>query len=118
MIRINDSYRSEDQVEHLPKFQPGQLVEHKRYGYRGVVVSVDDYCKADPQWYMSNQTQPDREQPWYHVLVDDSNTVTYPAEANLREDNSGLPINHPLVTVFFSDFKNGHYLRNNTPWPT
>ena len=116
MIRINESYHGEEPFEQLPKFLPGQLVKHKRYGYRGVIVSVDRHCKADPNWYMSNQSQPDRKQPWYHVLVDDSATVTYPAQENLIEDDSGLPVNHPLVEVFFSSFESGVYLRNETPW--
>jgi heat shock protein HspQ len=116
MIRINESFHGEDPVENLPKFQPGQLVKHKKYGYRGVIVSVDRHCKADPDWYMSNQSQPERKQPWYHVLVDDSATVTYPAEENLMEDDSNLPVNHLLLEVFFRSFEAGVYLRNETPW--
>ena len=117
MIRINEFYHGDDPLEQLPKFQPGQLVKHKRYGYRGVIVSVDRHCKADPDWYMSNQSQPNRKQPWYHVLVHDSATVTYPAQENLLEDDSGVPVNHPLVDLFFSSFEAGVYIRNESPWP-
>ena len=117
MIRINESYHGEHPLEPLPRYQPGQLVKHKRYGYRGVIVSVDGHCKAEPDWYMSNQTQPDRKQPWYHVLADSSTTVTYPAEENLLADESGLPITHPLLELLFSSFEAGVYIRNQTPWP-
>ena len=51
------------------------------------------------------------------MLVDDSATVTYPAQENLLADESGLPVNHPLVEVFFSGFEAGVYIRNETPWP-
>ena len=118
MIQINTSFRGEGLADTRPKFEPGQLVQHKRYGYRGVVVSVDGHCKADPTWYMSNKSQPDRNQPWYHVLIDGSTTVTYPAEENLLADTSGLPVNHPLVPAFFSGFENGVYVRNDVSWPT
>jgi heat shock protein HspQ len=99
-----------------PVFDPGQLVLHRRYGYRGVVVERDEFCQADDAWYSKNQTQPDRDQPWYHVLVNGSSTCTYAASENLVADTSELPIKHPLLPHFFSEFKNGSYIRNGVPW--
>lgn len=98
-------------------FQPGQLVYHIRYRYRGVVVEFDESCRADENWYQGNQTQPDRSQPWYHVLVDQSATCTYVAAENLIVDDSGRPVSHPLLPRFFSDFVDGQYVRNDEPWP-
>ena len=109
MIRAN--YETE------PFFQPGDLIRHQRYGYRGVVVALDLSCQASEQWYRSNQTQPARNQPWYHVLVDRSLTTTYAAQTSLAPDESKIPIAHPLVATFFCDFVNGQYVRNSTPWP-
>lgn len=100
-----------------PVFEPGQLVRHRRYGYRGVVVDRDEFCQADDQWYSKNQTQPDRDQPWYNVLVDGTSSCTYAASENLDSDASGLPISHPLLSHFFSEFKDGSYTRNAVPWP-
>jgi heat shock protein HspQ len=100
-----------------PVFEPGQLVRHRRYDYRGVVVDRDEACQADHEWYAKNQTQPDRNQRWYHVLVDGTSTCTYAASANLVADEIGLPVEHPLVSHFFCDFKDGRYVRNDTPWP-
>jgi heat shock protein HspQ len=97
-------------------FEPGQLVRHRRYDYRGVVVARDMTCQADDDWYDKNQTQPLRNQPWYHVLVDQADACTYAASENLIADSSGLPVQHPLVPHFFSDFKEGVYLRNDQPW--
>ena len=62
-------------------------------------------------------TQPDRDQPWYHILVDETSTCTYAASENLVADPSGQPITHPLLHHFFGAFKEGRYLRNDTPWP-
>jgi heat shock protein HspQ len=100
-----------------PKFRPGQLVRHNRYGYRGVVVDVDPYCKAPDSWYQKNQTQPERNQPWYHVLVDASSDITYAAQTSLAETDQFTPIAHPLVDVFFSAFEGESYVRNDRPWP-
>jgi len=99
-----------------PRFHPGQLVKHRRYGYRGVVVAVDSSCHASDEWYQRNKTQPLRAQPWYHVLVDGGELTTYAAETSLEEDRSGRPVEHPLVPAFFSDFTAGGYVRNNRPW--
>ena len=101
-----------------PKFAPGQVVRHKRYGYRGVVVDFDMRCMASEDWYDSNRTQPDRDQPWYHVLVDRSAQITYAAEASLEADPSARPVNHPLVRSFFEAFAGGRYARNDEPWPS
>ena len=99
-----------------PKFQPGELVEHARYGYRGVVVAVDPRCMAADAWYFSNRTQPEREQPWYHVLVDGGRSVTYTAQTSLVADSQGGEISHPLLAKFFDVFQGGHYLRNSHGW--
>ena len=107
------------QVEPTPgfRFRPGDLVRHRRYGYRGVVVQGDAACQADESWYRSNQTQPDRGQPWYHVLVHGSVHTTYAAQENLKADPGGGPIAHPLLEHFFDAFEGTSYLRNDRPWP-
>jgi heat shock protein HspQ len=98
-------------------FFPGQLVEHQRYGYRGLVVDVDFYCRADDSWYLRNNTQPTRFQPWYHVLVDLSDAVTYAAESSLGTDALASPIQHPYLDHFFESQFDGRYHRNERPWP-
>jgi len=115
MIAINRPLS--DPASEQPVFEPGQVVRHRRYGYRGVVVDRDEICQAGDEWYFKNQTQPDRNQPWYHVLVDGSSSSTYAASASLVADPSGLPIEHPLLPYFFSEFKDGIYIRNENPWP-
>jgi len=99
-------------------FHVGQIVQHKRYGYRGVIVAVDPNCQATEDWYKSNPTQPDRNQPWYHMLVHDADHTTYAAQSSLKIDPGGKTVHHPWLDDFFSDFVDGRYVRNNRPWMT
>lgn len=99
-----------------PAFRPGDLIEHVRYGYRGVIVDLDLTCQSNEDWYQSNRTQPDRNQPWYHVLVDGAQHATYVAQQNLIQDKSGNAVTHPLLGLFFSKFDNGAYIRNDRRW--
>lgn len=99
------------------EFSPGQLVKHIRYGYRGVIASHDLYCMADEDWYLSNKTQPNRDQPWYHVLVDGTSQVTYAAQDSLIVETEDGMVDHPYIQYFFNGFEDGAYLRNTRPWP-
>ena len=99
------------------QFRPGDLVQHRRYGYRGVVVALDACCMATDEWYQKNRTRPSRQQAWYHVLVHGSPHSTYAAQDSLLPDPGGEPVDHPFVTRFFGAFRDGRYVRNDTPWP-
>ena len=116
MIRLAGNIPTDTSFESTPKFERGQLVSHRRYGYRGVIVDFELKCTADEKWYQSNMTQPDKNQPWYHVLVHGTAGATYAAEENLRADASRQPIEHPLVARFFTEFVDGRYVRNEQPW--
>ncbi|KRP37291.1 MAG: hypothetical protein ABS34_03510 [Opitutaceae bacterium BACL24 MAG-120322-bin51] len=92
-------------------FELGAVVKHKLYHYRGVVVAYDMQCAAGDKWYLGNETQPPREQPWYHVLVNESGGLsTYVAQSNLECDVSGQPIDHPQIGSYFSELKEGAYV--------
>jgi heat shock protein HspQ len=93
------------------KYQPGQIIYHRGQGYRGVVYDVDPSCQATDEWYKSNKTQPARNQPWYHVLVDNEEHTTYVAEENIATDVRTDPINHPLIEQYFIDYADGQYRR-------
>ena len=117
MIRMTDNSPTHAGSKRSPKLQRGELIRHIRYGYRGVIVDFDLQCTADKQWYQANMTQPDTNQPWYHVLVHDTTSTTYAAEENLKADTDPQPIEHPLVAEFFTEFVDGRYVRNDQPWP-
>ena len=50
------------------------------------------------------------------MLVDGADTATYPAEENLEEDPVGLTVEHPAINAYFTEFKDGKYVRNDVPW--
>jgi len=95
------------------KFSVGQLVHHGLFDYRGVIIDVDpQFCGAEEWYEQVARTRPPKDQPWYHVLVDNAVHSTYVAEANLHQDNSGTPITHPAIAQFFNDFCDGVYQLN------
>lgn len=113
----NGEWSAREALETEPLFEPGQLVRHRRYDYRGVVVNFDLTCQAEDGWYFSNRTQPERYQAWYHVLVHGGQHITYAAQTSLEADDSGEQVVHPLLPHFFSTFQDGQYVRNDRPWP-
>ena len=93
------------------KFSVGDLVHHRLYNYRGVIVDVDPVFMLSEEWYEQvASSRPPKDQPWYRVLVHNSNDETYVAERNLTHDPSIEPIIHPLIQSFFSGFGDGHYV--------
>ena len=118
MIMLKRPTSEAETPQRDPLYRLGQIVRHRRYGYRGVVVDFDLTCKADAAWYQSNQTQPDRDQPWYHVLVDGSSNATYAAQTSLEADERSDPIVHPYLELFFMEFTGDRYVRNDRSWPS
>jgi heat shock protein HspQ len=96
------------------QFSVGELVHHRLFDYRGVIVDVDPRFQASEEWYQEvAKSRPPKDKPWYHVLVHDASHMTYVAERNLESDGSMEPINHPLVEQIFTRFENGRYFREN-----
>ena len=93
----------------MPAFTRGELVHHTRYDYRGVIVDADETCQASGDWYEHNRTQPDRNQPWYHVVVDGASHMTYVAESNLEPDPSPNPVRNPMLPQFDLHYHEGRY---------
>lgn len=92
-------------------FSVGQLIHHKLFGYRGVVIDVDPQFKGSDVWYKTaTRTNPPREKPWYHVLVDGSEARTYVAERNLEPDTEGGPVDHPDVRLLFEGLGSDGYV--------
>lgn len=97
-------------------FAIGQLIEHRLFGYRGVIYDVDPVFEGDDGWYeQMARTRPPKDKPWYKVLVHGAEHTTYVAERNLLEDESGEAVDHPAIWAVFSDFREGRY---STRMPT
>ena len=96
------------------RFAIGELVHHKLFGYRGVVVDVDPVFDGTEEWYQHvARSRPPKDQPWYHVLPDGARHQTYVAERNLEEDGTQAPIDHPGVGHYFDRLENGVYRRRS-----
>lgn len=94
------------------KFAVGELVHHRLFDYRGVVIDVDGDFQGSEEWYESvAKSRPPRDKPWYHVLVDGAEHSTYVAERNLELDTQDEPVTHPMLNRYFYKFNNGKYLR-------
>jgi heat shock protein HspQ len=97
------------------RFSIGELIHHRLFDYRGVVVDVDPGFQGTEDWYRKvARSRPPKDQPWYHVLVHGAEHMTYVAERNLESDTTGQAIAHPLLERFFSRFEGGRYLPDAT----
>lgn len=91
-------------------FFVGQLIHHKKFNYRGVIVDVDATFQGTDEWYdLVARSRPPKDKPWYHVLVDNADNMTYVAERHLEAASNMEPINHPALERFFDKFQNGTY---------
>lgn len=99
------------------KFSIGQIVHHQLFDYRGVIIDVDYKFLGSEEWYEEvARSRPPKDQPWYHVLVNDSVHQTYVAERNLESSKDKNPIHHPLLDDYFKGMEEGCYkmrTRNN-----
>ena len=69
------------------KYCIGQLIQHKLFDYRGIILSVDLEFKSTDEWYEAvAKSRPPKDEPWYHVLVHQKGHQTYVAEQNLQPD--------------------------------
>jgi heat shock protein HspQ len=93
------------------KFHVGQIVHHKKFGYRGVIYDVDPEFHGTDDWYQKvARSRPPKDRPWYHVLVDGQDITTYVAERHLEPDSENVPVSHPILNHLFSDLRDGCYV--------
>jgi hemimethylated DNA binding protein len=114
------------------QFRVGQIVRHKKYGYRGVITGWDKTCKQTLTWKRKNRIQTlknNEDQPFYNLLVDRRDDQlrerTYCAQENLQdelecwddalkkkgkeEENDSDDcliecLEHPLINQYFDSF--------------
>lgn len=91
-------------------FAIGQIVKHTKQNYRGIIVDVD--YSFQPQGVNSPimiKKNIATEHPWYRILVDNTNHITYVKETLLEEDLDPFPITHPELNHYLRE-KNGQYI--------
>lgn len=85
------------------------------FNYRGVILDVDADFQGTEEWYEQvARSRPPRDQPWYHVLVENASYTTYVAERHLESDAENGPVEHPAIEELFDQYLDGTYIRNNT----
>ena len=95
------------------QFSIGQVVRHRVYEFRGVIVDVDPEFSNTEEWWQSipEEVRPRRNQPFYHLLAENESNAyeAYVSEQNLLIDDSGEPVNHPQVAEVFGEFLGNSY---------
>ena len=96
-----------------PRFFPGQIVYHRRAHYRGVVIDVDPQFSPTRHRTEAEDADPaeaERLAPWYYLLVDGTEHLSYAAEHRLEADRlNDTPIDHPALEELFSHLQDGRY---------
>ena len=104
-------------VSKHPLFNIGDIVKHRIYPFRGVIVDVDPEFSNTEEWYQSipAEIRPSREQPYYHLMAENTETfyTAYVSQQNLVGDGENGPLEHPDLEEIFSGMDHGKYhLRN------
>jgi len=96
-----------DREHEIIRYDIGDVIEHKRYGYRGIIMGYTPECQASAAWRVSMNVEAlerGTAQPFYHVLVDSRDRpggqTTYVAEENIMI-RPWCEIVHPLVQRYF-----------------
>ena len=127
-IKKNNDEKKEDLTSRLnlskkikvykdPLFNIGDIVKHRIYPFRGVIVDVDPEFSNTEEWYQSipAEIRPSREQPYYHLMAENTETfyTAYVSQQNLVGDGENGPLEHPDLEEIFSGMDSGKYhLRN------
>lgn len=94
------------------KFALGEIVRHKDLNLRGVVVEMDDKFVGTEEMYNEmEELKPEKNQPWYQVIIDGEEDISYIPERLLVRDGSPEPIRSSLIPDLFQTFENGKYSR-------
>ena len=95
------------------QFTIGQVVRHRVYPFRGVIIDVDPEFSNTEEWWESipEDIRPSKDQPFYHLLAEneESSYIAYVSEQNLLVDDSGEPVDHPQVAEVFGEFLGSSY---------
>lgn len=94
-------------------FSIGQVVKHRLFDFRGVIVDVDPEFDNTEEWWLSipEEIRPVKEQPFYHLLAenDENSYEAYVSQQNLLPDDTDEPIHHPEVPELFGLLEHGKY---------
>ena len=95
----------------IAKFNIGGIVIHKRHGYRAVIVDCDALFQASGRYNpQSARREFSRRNPWYRLLVDESNQMTYVEECHLELDSNQELVSNPNIVYYFTQHQGDYYI--------
>ncbi|HXP29627.1 MAG TPA: heat shock protein HspQ [Stellaceae bacterium] len=97
------------------KFAVGQIVRHRIYSFRGVIIDADAVFSNTEEWYQSipAERRPSKDQPFYRLLAQNPQGGPYEAyvsEQNLVVDGENGPVQHPMIDVLFDRIAGDRYI--------
>lgn len=99
----------------MAKFNIGDQVIHQHQKYRAVIIDIDPLFQASGRYNPQVSKRPfSTKNPWYRLLVDNSNQQTYVEEPLLTKDDSLEEISNPQVGQYLIH-QNGKYTRGRMP---
>ena len=100
---------------HEAKFMIGDVVRHRLFPFRGVIIDVDPEFANTEEWWQAipEAIRPAKDQPFYHVLAENETSYyrAYVSEQNLLTDAHNGSVNHPETQTFFDGFDGKRYAR-------
>ena len=94
-------------------FAIGDVVRHRMFDFRGVIIDVDPIFANSEEWYQAipEDIRPRKDQPFYHLLAEnaESSYVAYVSQQNLLQDDEDEPVDHPAIAGMFEAFDHGRY---------
>ncbi len=92
-------------MDQLAKFNIGDVVLHKKQGYRAVIIDIDPLFQASGRYNPQAEKRAFAHQnPWYRLLVDETNQMTYVEEPLLLADPEAEK--NPMKNTRIEEYKN------------
>lgn len=97
----------------------GQVVRHKKWGYKGVIIGWDPTCVAPDKWIteMHGSNKHWKSQPNYALLVHTGDKsepqITYVPQENISPIRNE-EVTHPYVYKYFDSYDGAQYIPQ--PW--
>lgn len=92
----------------MARFSLGEIVQHDEQDYRGVVIDVDPAFEGPEEW-LQGEDPAIGEQPWYSLLLDNSEKMAYVPEDRLMPEDAPGPVMNPGTANLLGEFQNGRY---------